>query len=443
MSALESAVSKARKRLLPILLLCYFAAFLDRVNVGFAALQMNHTLGLTASAFGVGAGMFFVGYVLCEIPSNLILARIGARPWIARIMVSWGILSAATAFVWSAHSYDVARLLLGAAEAGFFPGMLFYLTQWFPRAYRSRMFGSVAFAMPVASIVGAPMSSFILQAMNGVMGLHGWQWLFLFEGLPALIMGIVVFVALPSRPEDAKWLTDAECRALLSVLTTEREARERVERFTVWRAMTDGRVLLMCLIALGLVIGNTGTAIWMPQIIHSLGANTTETGLLTTVPSLAAVVALAFCAWNADRTGERVWHVAGPFLVAGLGFILAAYAHAPALRLLGLVLGAAGIMGASPSVWVLPSMLLTSTAAAAGLALINSTGSIGGFVGPSVIGWVRDATGSFAGSLLFLAATMIATALLALIVGHWMGDILDPDGRQRPVAVRSTQETIQ
>ena len=217
--------------------------------------------------------------------------------------------------------------------------MLFYLTQWFPRAYRSRMFGSVAFAMPVASIVGAPLSSLILQAMNGVMGLHGWQWLFLFEGLPALIMGIVVFVALPSRPEDAKWLTDAESRALLSVLTTEREARERVEQFTVWRAMTDGRVLLMCLIALGLVIGNTGTAIWMPQIIRSLGANTTETGLLTTVPSLAGVVALAFCAWNADRTGERVWHVAGPFLVAGLGFILAAYAHAPALRLLGLSTG--------------------------------------------------------------------------------------------------------
>jgi MFS transporter, ACS family, tartrate transporter len=205
--------------------------------------------------------------------------------------------------------------------------------------------------------------------------------------------------------------------------------------------MTDGRVLLMCVIAVGLVIGNTGSAIWMPQIIHSLGANTMETGLLTMVPSLAAVVALAFCAWNADRTGERVWHVAGPFLVAGLGFILAAFAHSPAVRMLGLVLGAAGIMGASPSVWVLPSMLLTSTAAAAGLALINSTGSIGGFLGPSVIGWVKDATGSFSDSLLFLAGVMIATALFALILGHWMGNILNPYGRRRSAASLSTQET--
>jgi ACS family tartrate transporter-like MFS transporter len=440
-TALERAVSKARKRLLPILLLCYFAAFLDRVNVGFAALQMNHTLSLTASAFGIGAGMFFVGYVLFEIPSNLILVRVGARTWIARIMVSWGLLSAATAFVWSAHSYDIARLLLGAAEAGFFPGMLFYLTQWFPRAYRSRMFGTVAFAVPIASIIGAPVSSYVLQAMNGVMGLHGWQWLFLLEGLPALIMGIVVVIALPSRPQDAKWLTEDECNALLSVLRAERESRERVEQFTVWRAMTDGRVLMMCLVAVGLVIGNTGSAIWMPQIIHSFGADTMETGLLTMLPSIGALAALAFCGWNADRTGERVWHVAGPFLIAGLGFILAAYANAPALRLLGLILGMAGAVGASPSVWVLPSMLLTSTAAAAGLALINSTGSIGGFVGPTVIGWIRDATGSFADSLLFLAATMIATALLALILGYWMRDILNPTGQQRGEAMLSTQET--
>ncbi len=445
MNAVERAISKARKRLLPILLLCYFAAFLDRVNVGFAALQMNHTLSLTAAAFGVGAGMFFVGYVLCEIPSNLVLVRVGARIWIARIMVTWGILSGATAFVWNAPSYDVARLLLGAAEAGFFPGMLFYLTQWFPYAYRSRMFGSVSVAMPIASIIGAPVSSFILQSMDGKLGLHGWQWLFMLEGLPALIMGVVVFVALPSRPQDAAWLTLEERDALLGVLQAEREIRERAERFTVWRAMIDGRVLLLCVIAVGLVIGNTGSAIWMPQIIHSLGANTIETGLLTMVPSLAAVAALVFCSWNADRTGERVWHAAGPFLLAGLGFMLAAYAHAPAWRLLGLVLGTAGIVGAAPSVWVLPSMLLTSTAAAAGLALINSTGSIGGFIGPSVIGWVKDKTGSFSGSLMFLAATMVATALLALVLGHWMGDVLRAGSpslsRRAAPNFESTQET--
>ena len=381
MTPLEMAISKARRRLLPILMLCYFSAFLDRVNVGFAALRMNHDLGLSASAFGVGAGMFFVGYVLCEIPSNLILVRVGARGWIARIMVTWGIFSAATAFVWNGPSYDTARLLLGAAEAGFYPGVLFYLTNWFPRAYRARMFGAVSMAMPISSVIGAPVSSLILQSTGGLLHLQSWQWLFILEGLPAFIMGIVVFLFLPSTPEHAAWLSPTECTALQQTLAAERAARERVERFTTWQVLRDGRVLLLCIIAFGLVVGNTGYAIWMPQIIHSLGASTLETGLLTAVPSLVAVIALLFCAWNADRTGKRIWHVAGPFFVSGAGFALAALAHSPAWKFLGLVLGAAGVTSSAPAFWFLPAALLTSTATAVGLALINSTGSIGGFFG--------------------------------------------------------------
>ena len=439
MTPLEMAIAKAKRRLLPILMLCYFSAFLDRVNVGFAALRMNHALGLSASAFSVGAGMFFVGYVLCEIPSNLVLVRVGARGWIARIMVTWGLLSAATALVWNGPSYDTARLLLGAAEAGFLPGMLFYLTNWFPCAYRARIFGTVSIAMPISSVIGAPVSSLILQSTDGLLHLQSWQWLFILEGLPAFIMGIVVYLFLPSTPEQAPWLSADECAALQQTLAAERAARERVERFTNWQVLRDGRVLLMCAIAFGLVVGNTGYAVWMPQIIHSLGASTLQTGLLTAVPSLAAVFALLFCSWNADRTGERVWHVAGPFLLSGAGFALAALAHAPALKFLGLVLGAAGVTGSSSAVWFLPAALLTSTATAVGLALINSTGSIGGFFGPSVIGWVRDATGSFSGALLCLAGAMVVTALLALILGRWMRDILYPGGwRARPARPSAT-----
>jgi ACS family tartrate transporter-like MFS transporter len=367
--------------------------------------------------------------VLCEVPSNLILVRVGARSWIARIMVSWGILSAMTAFVWNGPSYDTARLLLGAAEAGFLPGALFYLTNWFPRAYRTRIFGTVSLAMPISSVIGAPVSSFILQSAGGLLHLQSWQWLFIFEGLPAFIMGIVVFLFLPSTPEQAAWLSPAECAALQSTLAAERANRERSERFTNWQVLRDGRVWLMCAMAFGLVVGNTGYAIWMPQIIHSLGASTIETGLLTAVPSLVAVIAMAFCAWNADRTGERVWHVAGAFLVSGAGFALAALAHSPALKFLGLILGAAGVTGSSPAFWFLPAALLTSTATAVGLALINSTGSIGGFFGPAVIGWVREATGNFTAPLLCLAAAMVVTAVLALILGRWMRDILHPGGR--------------
>ena len=321
---LETAIAKARRRVLPVLMICYFAAFLDRVNVGFAALQMNHDLGFSGAVFGIGAGAFFITYVLCEIPSNLLLARFGARIWIARILLTWGILSAATAFIWNAHSFYVARLLLGAAEAGFFPGLLFYLTQWFPRTHRARMTATVQTAVPIATIIGAPLSAYILQSMNGWVGLQGWQWLFISEGLPAIIMAFVVFFALPNSPNDAAWLMPEEREALLATLAQDRAKQEKVERFTILQAITDRRVMLMCLIGLGNIIGTTSIAMWMPQVIKTFGGTTMQTGLLTAIPAIAGLVALLLCAWNADRTGERVWHVAGPYLFASIGFVLAA-----------------------------------------------------------------------------------------------------------------------
>ena len=422
----NAVVSKVRRRLLPILMLCYFAAFLDRVNIGFAALTMNSDLQLTATAFGTGAGLFFLGYVLCEVPSNLILARVGARIWIARIMISWGIVSACTAFVWSRESFYAVRVLLGAAEAGFFPGMLFYCTLWFPRAHRARIYALVQIAVPISSVIGAPLSSVILTGLDGAAGLKGWQWLFIIEALPAVIMGVVVWFAMPSRPQDATFLSASERATLTAMLAQERLAREREETFSVRQAMIDGRVWAMCVVALGLVIGTTGAAIWMPQIVRTFGLSTLQVGFVTAIPSLVSVAAILFCGWNADRTGARVAHVAVPFLVAGAGFVLAASTGSPVIGLLGLVIGTAGIGGGSPSVWVLPTALLTGTASAAGLALINASGSVGGFLGPFVIGWVRDATGSFAVSLLFLGGVMAATAGVVILLGRRMRDVLSP-----------------
>jgi MFS transporter, ACS family, tartrate transporter len=420
MTAGEIIIAKAAKRILPILLCCYFAAFLDRVNIGFAALTMNRDLGFSAAEFGFGAGIFFLGYVLCELPSNLILARVGARRWIARILVTWGVLSAATAFVWNTSSFYGVRVLLGAAEAGFFPGIIFYLTLWFPQQHRARMFALFNVAVPLSSVVGAPVSSLIIEYMDGAAGFSGWQWMFLTEGIPAVIMGIVVFLLLPERPETASFLAADERAWLAAKLDADRKAREAVEHFTVGRAVRDPRVLLMCLIAVGLVTGTTGIAVWMPQFVKSFGLTNLEAGFLSAVPAAFMGIAMILVARHADRTGERIWHTAGPFLVSGLGFVLAALSSSPVLGLIGLTIGAAGIGGASPGIWIFPSTLLTGSAAAAAIALINSVGSTGGFFGPSIIGWVRDQTGGFQGALLFLAAVMAATAGAILVLGYSM-----------------------
>ncbi|HTJ56158.1 MAG TPA: MFS transporter [Devosiaceae bacterium] len=418
-------INKAAKRILPILMLCYLAAFLDRVNIGFAALTMNQDLGFTASAFGFGAGIFFLGYVLCELPSNLMLARVGARRWIARILLTWGVLSALTAFVWSPASYYIVRILLGASEAGFFPGIIFYLTLWFPRAYRGQMFGSFNVAVPLASVFGAPISGLILQNFDHLAGLHGWQWLFLIEGLPAIIMGLVVLFALPDSPKTASFLDEDERQWLNQRLDSEREAQEKVEHFSVGRALVDPRVLLTCVVAVGLVIGTTGIAIWMPQFVKQMGGlSNLQTAFVAAIPPAFMAIAMIVVGRHSDKTGERVWHTAGPFLVSAVGFLLAALTSNPIIGLIGLTIGAAGIGGASPTIWIFPSTLLTGTAAAAGIALINSVGSTGGFFGPAIIGWVRDATGGFSGALVFLAAAMAVTAAAIFLLGYSMRDLM-------------------
>ena len=422
-------------RLIPILGLCYFAAFLDRVNIGFAALTMSGDIGLTPAAFGFGAGIFFLGYILCEVPSNIIMGRVGARLWIARIMITWGILSAMTAFVVGERSFYAVRILLGIAEAGFFPGMVVYLTLWFPRADRARMFALFNMAVPLSSVIGSPISALILTYLDRAGGLAGWQWLFILEALPAIVMGVVVLTMLPDRPDRARWLAPADRSWLAATLTREQAEREAEERFTVLGALTDRRVLLMCLVAVGLVIGTTGVAVWMPQIVQAFGLTTMQTGFVAAIPSLAMAVAMVVSGRHADRTGERVWHVAAPFLASAAGFLLAAATASPVLGLIGLTIGAAGVGAATPNIWIFPTTLLTGGAAAAGVALINSVGSTGGFFGPAVIGWIRQVSGSFAGSLVFLAAMCVMAALVALLLGSMMGHLLTAGAKARPPGV--------
>ena len=419
-------IAKVARRILPILLVCYFAAFLDRVNIGFAALTMNRDLGFSASQFGFGAGIFFLGYVLCELPSNLMLVRFGARIWIARILLTWGALSALTAFVWNPPSFYAVRVLLGAAEAGFFPGMIFYMTLWFPRRNRAAMFATFNIAVPLSSMIGAPLSGLVIEYFGGAAGLAGWQWMFILEALPAVIMGLVVLSSLPDSPASAGFLAPEERAWLASRLESERAEQEATGRYTVGQALREPRVLLMCLIVVGLVMGTTGIAIWMPQFIRSFGLGNLQASLVTAIPAAFMALAMILVGRSADRTGERVWHAAGPFLVSAAGFVLAALSTSPLLGIVGLTIGAAGIGGASPNIWIFPTTLLTGTAAAAGVALINSVGSTGGFFGPTIIGWVRDATGGFSGALLVLAGAMALTAAAILLLGHSMRDLMGP-----------------
>ncbi len=435
----RAVIRKVAWQLIPILGLCYFAAFLDRVNIGFAALTMSSDLSLTQAEFGFGAGIFFLGYVLCEVPSNIVMGRVGARLWIARIMITWGILSAMTAFVVGERSFYVVRILLGIAEAGFFPGMLVYLTLWFPRADRARMFGLFNMAVPLSSVIGSPISVLILTYLNRVGGLAGWQWLFVIEALPAIIMGVVVLTVLPDRPDRAAWLAPADRSWLAATLTREQAEREADERFTVLGALTDRRVLLMCLVGVGLVIGTTGVAVWLPQIVKAFGLTTMQTGFVAAIPSLAMAIAMVASGRHADRTGERVWHVAAPFLASAAGFLLAAATASPIVGMIGLTVGAAGVGAATPNIWIFPTTLLTGGAAAAAVALINSVGSTGGFFGPAVIGWIRQATGSFSGSLVFLAAMCVMAAVVALLLGSMMRLLLTTHAQVGPA--RAVPET--
>jgi MFS transporter, ACS family, tartrate transporter len=409
--------AKAARRLIPFMVALYTVAFLDRVNVGFAALTMNQDLNFTPEVFGWGAGIFFIGYFLFEVPSNVILTRVGARRWICRIMATWGVISAANAFVQDSMSFYVLRFLLGLAEAGFAPGMIYYLSLWFPSALRARYAASYFIAIPLTNVIGAPVSSLLL-GLDGVLGLQGWQWLFLIEALPALVLAIAVLNFLPDGPQDAKWLSEAERATIAAELARERSA-EREHVRGVWAALLDARVGLLSAIYFFIVVGLYGITFWLPQILQSMGFSNSGTGLLVALPYAAAAISMIAWGRHSDVTRERILHVVLACLLSSFAFALIASVQSQAIVLVALALVAIGVCSTLAPFWAIPPMFLAGTAAAAGIAVINSVGNLGGFLGPYAVGWVLQATGSYAGGMAILAGSMTIAAVLVFALGRF------------------------
>ena len=419
MNDLETrTMRKVTGRLVPFLILCYFVAYLDRVNVGFAGLTMGADLGLTNKAFGFASGVFFLAYFVFEVPSNLLLHRFGASKWIARIMFTWGIVSGANAFVTGETSFDVVRVLLGIAEAGFFPGIIFFLTLWFPAVYRGRIVGWFMAAIPASSVIGAPVSSLLLY-LDGVAGFRGWQWMFLVEAVPALILSVVVFFYLTDRPAAARWLADDERAWLVGRLAAEERTREKRESLSVMQALFDPRVLILSLVYFGAVASNYGIGFWMPQIVQGFGGlSKFQIGLITAVPYVVGTVSMVLWGRRSDRRMERKADVAIPLFVAAAGIAAAAVFDQPVLKMACLTIAAFGVFSCLPVFWTLPAAFLSGPAAAAGIAIINSLGNLSGFAGPYAMGWIKDTTGSFAGGLLLIAALALVGMVAVLLLRH-------------------------
>ena len=410
---LARAVEKARRRLVPFLFVLYIVAYLDRINIGFAALQMNAALGLSASAYALGASIFFVGYTLFEVPSNIILARVGARIWIARIMISWGIVSTAMMFVRTAGAFYALRFLLGAAEAGFFPGIIYYLTQWFPSAVRARTVASFMTAVLIAGVVGGPISGALLR-LDGAGGLAGWQWLFLIEGLPAILMGVVVLRMLDDSPAAARWLELAERSALTAALTHEQGTHVDV---AVWTLLRNRRVWLLAALYFTIPVTLYGVGFWLPQMLKSASASGTFTiGVLSAIPYAAAATVMVSVGRRSDRTGERRLHVFIPAVVCVFGLALAALGTSTTWTLVSLSVAMAGLASIMGPFWALATASLRGIGAAAAIGLINSIGNTGGFVGPYLLGAINDATHSFALGLVAIALMLIVGGALVFLI---------------------------
>jgi MFS transporter, ACS family, tartrate transporter len=415
----RQTMKKVTWRLMPLLMLGYFCAYLDRSNVGMAATTMVDDLHFSSAVFGFGAGLFFLGYFLAEIPSNLALNKVGARKWIARILITWGIVAALTAFVWNDWSFYGNRILLGLAEAGFYPGVLLYLTWWFPSYYRSRMMGLFQSASVISLFIGPPAGGLLLQ-MHGFAGLHGWQWLYIIEGIPPIIMCFVVYALLTDRPHEANWLSTEQRSWLQNRLDSEQTQREAVRKYSLFQAFGDYKVWLLTLAYFGQNISSYGLVFFLPLIVKGLGVSPEWIGLTAALPYICAFVAMIAWGYHSDITGERKWHLAIAALVAAAGLAACAgigVGH-PAITMVALCIAMMGQQSLIPIFWSIPSAMLTGVAAAGGLAMINSVGNLGGWFGPSIYGMIKDATGSANIGLLFLAVGPLITAICAIVVGQ-------------------------
>ncbi|PYJ12900.1 MAG: MFS transporter [Verrucomicrobia bacterium] len=409
---------KITLRLIPFLFVLYIVAWLDRVNVGFAALQMNSDLGFSSAAFGFGSGVFFLGYCLFEVPSNLLLHRVGARRWIARIMVSWGAISVAMMFVQTTLTFYVLRFLLGAAEAGFFPGMIYYLSLWYPEAQRARAIAAFMTAVPVSGVIGGLLSGALLE-LHGTFGLAGWQWLFLVEGVPAVLLGVIVLVYLTDRPEAAHWLSVAERHWLVSKLATEPNACGLGQPIGILTALSNPTVWQLGIIFLFAAVGFYGYSFWAPLIIKSLtGSSDLGVGVILGAISAVTMASMALNSIHSDRTDERPLHVAVPLLIAYAGFFGCALLPEPRLAVLSLALVPVGHCAAYGPFWSIPTRFLTGPAAAAGIALVVTIANMGAFLGPTLIGALKDRFGTHGPAFMLLGACGIVAALLSLRLRH-------------------------
>ncbi|PBC35834.1 MFS transporter [Rhodococcus sp. ACPA4] len=414
----EAVYKRVSRRLIAFLFVCYAAAYLDRVNVGFAKLQMLEDLQFSEAVYGLGAGMFFVGYILFEVPSNIILQKVGPKIWIARIMLTWALISGSMAFVTSPEMFYALRFLLGVAEAGFIPGILFYLTQWFPVHRRGRVFALFLSAIPVASIFGGPLSGWLLQSFNGAAGLHGWQWVFLIEAIPSLILGFAVLKWLDNSYTDAKWLTLRQKQVIEHTLASEALTEDTATHNRVFDVLKSPKVWLLSAIYFCIALGIYVIGFWIPTIISDSGvAGGIAIGLLTAIPYLAAVVAMIANSTHADKHGERRWHTSLPCWVTAAGLVLTGLgAHNTTVAMIGLVIAAAGASTAQAAFWSLPAAFLTGIGAATGIALINSVGNISGVVSTSAVGWLSSITGTTTISLYAVALLLVTGGALILMI---------------------------
>jgi len=417
MSEIErTTMARVTWRLLPFLLLLYIISWLDRVNVGFAKLQMNSDLGMSETAYGLGAGIFFIGYALCEIPSNLALVRFGARRWIARIMITWGLISAGMMFVQGPMSFYIMRFLLGVAEAGFLPGIVFYLSQWFPREQRAKAVSWFMIGIPLSIVFGGPLSGWLL-GFDGHLGLQGWQWMYLVEGLPATILGVVVLFWLTEKPAEAHWLEPAQREWLTQRIDAEHAEAMARHRIGLGESLRHPTVWLLALIMFCCQTGSYGLTLWVPTIVKGLsGFTDLETGFFSAIPYIAAALGMVLIGRSSDRSGERILHLAVPTFIGAIGFVATGLISAPAAAMLAISVAAVGDYGTRGPFWALPGKFLAGSSAAAAIALINSMGAVGGFVGPYAVGYLKDATGSFRSPLFLLAGILVAGSLMTLFL---------------------------
>lgn len=413
----QRTMRKVYLRVLPFAILTYVFCYVDRINVGFAALTMNKDIGLDPATFGMAAGALYWGYCLFEVPSNLILDRVGARLWIARIMVSWGLLSGATAFCVGPISFTVVRFLLGVAEAGLFPGLLLFCTYWFPDRHRGRVMAAFNLALPLSVAIGAPISTALL-GLNGLLGLAGWQWMFIAEATPTVLLGIVVLVHVTDRPAEARWLDEGERDWLSAAIAAETRRIEAHRKVGALESFLDAKVLLLALVYFGIVTASLGLLIFLPQIVKQLGVTDMQVGWVSMAPYLCGCASMMVFGWVSDRTGERRWTLFWSCALAAVGLAIAGRFGGTVWSLVGISLAAMGLYGTKGPFWAMPSMFLTGTATATGLAWINSIGNLGGIFGPSVVGWARQASGSFAGGLYVLAAFAAMSAVVAALWLH-------------------------